>query len=270
MPPLSLPPNARVGASAFSSYEGTFTSFVDMIRSAGYNGVELRNFIGTRTSVMPDRAPEIKRILDEHSLRATLHLPAHLNLVDPDDQARQHCFHVYEKGILAAHLVGADVVVIHGGMHPDLERGYYLSCEALALLSQQAADYGVRLALENSENAPEKLFCHPDDFERVASLENLFFVMDVGHLATMGFTIADALRYDVIRSRLVEVHLHDNDKKLDHHWALGEGDIDLPSAFDALAECGFEGVYTVEAKSTPGLIKSAEYLRLAETTRAGS
>lgn len=258
----ALSAGARLQASAFSAYEGSFVTFASLIDNLGFKGVELRNFIGTRTEILPHRVPEVKRILDQHQFRATLHLPAHLNLVDPSATARAHCFEVYRTGIQVAGEVGADVVVIHGGKHPDPEVGYALSVEALVSLAEEARACNVVLALENSERAPENLFQHPSEFERIKACEDIAVVMDIGHLATLGLTLVQALEFDVIRSRLVEVHLHDNDGQADRHWGLGEGSIDIDEALSTLAALGFEGVYTVEAKSVPGLVQSATYLGL--------
>lgn len=258
---------ARIGASAFSDYDGTAAQFLAMIQQLGYTGVEWRRFIGTRTQILPDEGPALRALTDERGVPATVHLPAHLNLADPDPGARERCFHEYSKGLRTAAAVGADVVVIHGGVHPNEETGYALSLEALHALQREAAAAGVHLALENSERAPDKLFQTPDDFRRIADTD-LHVVLDIGHLWTWGISFREALQLDVISERLVEVHLHDNDGTSDQHLALGDGTIDFADAFAALNDIGFDGVYTVEAKSVHGLARSAVFLGLTRAAKS--
>lgn len=253
----------RIGASAFSDFDGTAQQFLDLIQRLGYTGVEWRRFIGARTQILADKGPVLKAMAAHRGLPATVHLPAHLNLVDPDPAARERCFAEYLTGLRTAAAAGADIVVIHGGQHPDEEAGYAMSLAALQALQQEAAAVGVQLALENSERAPFKLFQRPDDFRRVADTE-LKIVLDIGHLWTWGISFRDVLQDEFIAQRLVEVHLHDNDGTGDQHLALGDGTIDFADAFAVLEEIGFDGVYTVEAKSVQGLVRSAAFLGLID------
>src|SRR5690625_1734515 len=242
----------RIGASAFSDFEGTAREFVALAGSLGFTSIEWRKFIGTRHAILLENAPELRAMTEQAGLQSTVHLPAHLNLTDPSDA--QHCFDEYAKGIEAAAAAGSDIVVIHGGMHPDEDVGYAMSLEALLALDEIARERGVVLALENSEQSAHKLFQTPADFDRIAETD-LRLVLDVGHLWTHGITLREALASAELAQRLVEVHLHDNDGSGDQHLALGRGTIDFSDVFAVLREQAFTGVYTIEAKTVDRLIE---------------
>lgn len=253
----------RIGASAFSDFEGTVHDFVDLVCSLGFTGIEWRRFIGTRHAILLENTPLLREVARGAGLPTTVHLPAHLNLTDPVEG--QHCFDEYAKGIQAAAEVGADIVVIHGGVHPDTETGYAMSIEALVALDEKARKQGVTLALENSERSSHKLFQTPQDFARIEQTD-LRIVLDVGHFWTHGITLRDALAFGDLAQRLVEIHLHDNDGSGDQHLALGRGTIDFADVFAVLKERSFTGVYTVEAKTVDRLIQSAAFLGLTANT----
>jgi sugar phosphate isomerase/epimerase len=74
---------------------------------------------------------------------------------------------------------------------------------------------------------------------------NLRLTLDVGHLHCQGETpIADVIRR--YAPRLVNVHLEDMRAGRHEHLMFGEGEIDFPPIFRALAEVGYAGGVHVE------------------------
>jgi sugar phosphate isomerase/epimerase len=51
---------------------------------------------------------------------------------------------------------------------------------------------------------------------------------------------------DVLGSRLMEIHLHDNHGEADDHLPLGQGNIDFPSLFSLLEKKKIQPTYTIE------------------------
>ena len=115
--------------------------------------------------------------------------------------------------------------------------------DGLGPLLDEAERLGVTVALEPE---PGMLIDTMDRFDAILHrLEGskLGLTLDVGHLECQGETPAD----EVIRrfaSRLVNVHIEDMRRGVHEHLMFGEGQIDFPPIFAALAEIDYShGIY---------------------------
>ncbi|NOZ20325.1 MAG: sugar phosphate isomerase/epimerase [Planctomycetes bacterium] len=114
---------------------------------------------------------------------------------------------------------------------------------------EQFAPLGIRVGIENW------LINHRlDQFRAIrdgVGRDDLAMLLDVGHLnialqtPEAGIPSAESWVLDQ-PFEIIELHLHDNDGKLDQHLPIGEGTLDLPPMVSALKKRGFEGVATVE------------------------
>ncbi len=76
-------------------------------------------------------------------------------------------------------------------------------------------------------------------------LEDLALTLDVGHLHCQGeFPVADYVRR--YASRVVNIHLEDMRQGVHEHLFFGEGEMDFPPIFAALADAGYSGPLHVE------------------------
>jgi L-ribulose-5-phosphate 3-epimerase len=81
--------------------------------------------------------------------------------------------------------------------------------------------------------------------ERKADSARLQLTIDVGHLHCQGeLPIADRLRQ--WSQRLINVHIEDMRSRVHEHLQFGEGEIDFPPIFKALAEIDYSGIIAVE------------------------
>jgi len=114
--------------------------------------------------------------------------------------------------------------------------------EALPLLNRLASEYGVQIAIHN--HGPKARY---ETLEHVTSaLEahpNLRACVDIGHFARSRVDPAAAIR--AIGRRTIAVHIKDVDSA-GENVVVGEGTIDLPGVFAALAETGFAGLMVLE------------------------
>jgi len=108
-----------------------------------------------------------------------------------------------------------------------------------------ASRIGLRVALENvfDEN-PDALQLLMD---RINS-PDFGFCFDTGHF-NLFTTVPMERWFQSLGSRLVEVHLHDNDGTADSHWALGKGSIDFEEFFGLMSARAPLPVFTIEAHS---------------------
>ncbi len=65
---------------------------------------------------------------------------------------------------------------------------------------------------------------------------------------------------EVLGSRLVEIHLHDNRGEADDHLPLGQGSIDFASLFSLLQKKKLQPIYTIEPHEIAHLQPSLEAL----------
>lgn len=195
--------------------------------------IELRNFIGGDDRVDDSALPRVKAALSEWGLRSTLHAPWRLNLSDEDPRRRRFALDQYLTAIDLADGLGSDVIVFHGGWHADRNRGHAIFYESASELLAHARGSSVTLALENDEVSRPTLFQHPHDFAQL-DIADLRFTLDIGHAHTLGYSTADFI--PVMDGRIAEVHLHDNDGSRDGHMPLGQGSIELRSAFSLLKD----------------------------------
>jgi sugar phosphate isomerase/epimerase len=123
-------------------------------------------------------------------------------------------------------------------------------------LVKKAEAMGVRMALENVfEEKPEPL-------QKVLEEINspfLGYCMDAGH-GNLFSEVPLLTWVEVLGTRLLEIHLHDNHGKADDHLPLGRGSIDFPALFSLLGEKKIQPIYTIEPHEIGLLQPSLEAL----------
>ena len=95
-------------------------------------------------------------------------------------------------------------------------------------LLKRARELGLKLLVENvferDLRFPTRLM------ERLGG--DLGLCLDAGHYAVhAGRSPAE---WGALRAHIEEIHLHDNDGKIDRHWPLGQGNLDFAALFAAL------------------------------------
>ena len=124
-------------------------------------------------------------------------------------------------------------------------------------LVTKAETLGVKLALENVfEENPEPL---RKLLEEINS-PFLGYCMDAGHGHL--FSEVPLVEWiEVLGTRLLEVHLHDNHRQADEHLPLGRGNIDFPSIFSRINEKKLHPIYTIEPHDIEHLVPSLKALQ---------
>ncbi|HAR45354.1 MAG: hypothetical protein A2X56_14645 [Nitrospirae bacterium GWC2_57_13] len=115
--------------------------------------------------------------------------------------------------------------------------------ETWRTVADAAARIGMRVAVENVfDEDPDALALL---FKKIDG-PDFGFCFDTGHFNLFSKVPMEKW-FESLGSRIVEVHLHDNDGTADSHWALGRGGIDFEKFFRLLKEQSAEPVYTIEA-----------------------
>jgi sugar phosphate isomerase/epimerase len=191
-------------------------------------------------------------------LKVTIHAPfADLNpgALEPlvFEATRRRFFQTLE----AADRLGARLVVFH----PGYEWWKYGGLDHLWLnqnlrfwppLLKKAAEQNCTMALENI-------------FEKdTGTLSDLLSALDtpwLGHCFDIGHwnlfsEVSLADWFDVLGSRLVHLHLHDNRGKADDHLPVGEGNIDFDALFRLIPGLPAKPTMTLEAHTRANLLRS--------------
>jgi sugar phosphate isomerase/epimerase len=130
---------------------------------------------------------------------------------------------------------------------------------SLEILSVFAKHRGVTIALENTPNdlgSPESLA----QFIKDTHLHNLGFCFDTGHAHMEGGVGAG---FQLLRDRVVTVHLHDNHGEKDEHLLPWEGTIDWDAAIAEFANLSDPLPLVLELKETASGAPSLDQIREA-------
>ena len=137
--------------------------------------------------------------------RKTLELAVHL-------QARYVVYHLYNHHFAAW----------------ERDEKYIAALRALEIVRNLAAEYGVRLAIENTETSREaggNLLTQEEYVKLVKSLPDCAAMIDVGHAACAGWNLPELI--GKLADRIEGYHLHNNDGCADTHCRIREGVLDM-------------------------------------------
>jgi L-ribulose-5-phosphate 3-epimerase len=145
--------------------------------------------------------------------------------------------------------LGAPVVSMWSGTAPDdidPARAWDLLLDGVDRVLRHAERAGVTLAFEPE---PGMLVERLEDYEALESRLGhpgaLALTLDIGHcICNEDEPPADCIRR--AGAKLAHVHIEDMVRGVHEHLMFGEGELDLPSALNALDEIGYEGLVAVE------------------------
>ena len=145
--------------------------------------------------------------------------------------------------------------------HPSYDEKYYVSSgrkwlgnsiDTWSQLVPLAEGLDARIALENVYEAdPGYLGLLLDALPR----ERVGFCFDTGHFNVFSGVPLEAWM-DRLGSRLIEIHLHDNQGGLDEHLPVGKGTFPFVKLFSILRERKITPILTVEAHSEKNLAQT--------------
>ena len=171
----------------------------------------------------------------------------------PSDQPQIRSY--FKRAIECTAEAGGSICVIH----PDNNKGPQENAEMYVELLPFARECGVKIATENMWNwdnelnqasfaacaTPESFCAHVD----AVNDDYLIACLDIGHAEMRGLNTDAVTMIRALGSRLQALHIHDNDKREDHHQLPFSMDIDFAPIVAALREIGYGGDLTLEAPS---------------------
>lgn len=149
-----------------------------------------------------------------------------------------------------AKLIGAGYVLIVPtnnvyGQTPSEARGIFL--RSLLQLCEYADQMEIGLNIEVMNPQVSSYVCetnHAVQLIREIGYERLGIVLDTGHLNLSGEDVESAI--GLAGENLVQVHVNDNDSKVQQNAVPGEGNFDFAGFSDLLGKYDFSGFLTLE------------------------
>jgi sugar phosphate isomerase/epimerase len=191
------------------------------------------------------------------------HVAPNINLIDTEKTHRITAMDEVKRALESAEQIPITACVLHLGQKDDRwdTRALENSLTAIEHLKAFAHPLGVRILIENLQNeitTPEHILeiIHVGHFDRVG------VCLDIGHanLTRPENNIGVDEAFELLKPRIAQLHLHDNNGTKDDHLWPGSGAIDWTNVAKQIA--------TLPA-NTPGILEIAhEFEETPDSTTA--
>ncbi len=202
-----------------------------------------------------ERLERARRRMDEIGVvRWQTHGPMDLNLAHPDEHTRQGHRRILRDRIRQCAGLGVKNLVIHPDYRPlktaeECERSKALNIEMLKGAADEAAQAGVRIALENGVGYWGEVGVLREVVEQ-AGTHGVGVCFDTSHANVQKLNIGKALRE--CGQALCCLHLSDNNGGSDQHLMPYQGKIDWAEVVTALRDIGYDGALNFEMPGEGG------------------
>ena len=252
----------KQGISLFSFSETTDVRWMfEHAQKAGYDGVEpvmsASGYLNPSTSQKEILA--MRRMAEDLGLE----IPSvgvwslwENNLVSDQESIRNKAFSIVQKQIEAAHLLGADTILVVPGYvgcsfasKPEKIRydiAYERSQDALSRLSRDAQQAGVAIGIENVWN---RFLLSPLEIRRFLDeigSDCVGMYLDVGNVIYTGYP---EQWIELLAGRIKKLHMSDyrfDQAGIGAFVDLFAGDVDFPAVAEAIAKIGYDDYITLE------------------------
>ena len=188
-------------------------------------------------------------LTDRGSGQWSRHVAPNINLIDPEKSQRIAAMDEVKRALESAEQVPISACVLHLGYKDDQwnTRALENSLTAIEHLKAFAHPLGVRILIENLRNeitTPEHIL----EILRVGHFDRVGICLDLGHahIAHPEKNIGIDEAFELLKPRIAQLHLHDNQGQKDDHLWPGTGSIDWANAARHIA--------TLPA-NTPGILE---------------
>jgi sugar phosphate isomerase/epimerase len=193
-------------------------------------------------------------LTDRGSGQWSRHVAPNINLIDHEKTHRITAMDEVKRALESAEQIPITACVLHLGQKDDRwdTRALENSLTAIEHLKAFAHPLGARILIENLQNeitTPEHIL----EILRVGHFDRVGVCLDIGHahLARPEKNIGIDEAFEILKPRIAQLHLHDNQGAKDDHLWPGSGTIDWNNLARQVA--------TLPA-NTPGILEIAHDL----------
>jgi len=260
----------KKGASYIFTKEYDLEGFIEFASEEGFDFVQLGyeaplKWVG---EISKDRRKRIQALTKRLGLQVSVHSVANaVNVAWTNSGMREESLRQIKEAIEFTYDVGAELLTTHPGWKDMFgyrypEEAYALAIEGHCELAEAAAEYGVKIAIENMP-AFWLAFCsNPKEAKamiRAVNRDNVGLTLDVGHANLLGAKGIEEF-ITTLNDKIFLIHIHDNDGKKDQHRVIGEGTIDFNRLIGLLAHNGVNVPLSIESHNVDDLVKSKKNL----------
>jgi sugar phosphate isomerase/epimerase len=221
----------------------------------GRHGMDFVDFTLEPPAADPDQIDlgAVRAALDRYGLGVVAHTAWFLPFSFPFTSIRQPSLVEFRRVLRAGHGIGATVMNVHyskPGWYFPREQVVAWHVEVLSRLCQEAAEAGVTVVLEHVP------FGGKEQLENIVAIMDrvplLRFHVDSGHARMEGAYDRWGEYLERLGSKLLHVHLSENDGKADQHLPLGaapRNTTNWPQHVKKLKATGYDGTITLEVFS---------------------
>lgn len=211
-------------------------------------------------AIRPDSAYDLISMLN-HNPSISIHAPfMDLSPGAIDSWIRMKTIERFNQVLDIAEILGPKVIVFHSGYEKwkyalKIDKWLHKSIETWHPINERAKQIGTKIAIENIfEDEPTNLRMLMENINS----DNFGICFDSGHFNLFSnVSLEEWLQ--ALKPYIIELHLHDNNKKADSHYAIGDGSFDFETMFRELK--GKNCIYTIEGHSPEDVLKSMERLK---------
>lgn len=232
---------------------------VRILCESGFDGIDYSMFMMRDEECIlntPSYKSHVKKLSETADFYGVTFEQAHApfpSAMDGNDEYNKVIFEKLKRALEVAGILDTKICVVHPVRFK--ENQFEKNMELYHALEPYAADYGVKIALENmwgydknlGKNIP--VVCSDaEDFNRyVDALDPAHFTacLDLGHCGIVGETAGNMIRQ--MGSRIGCLHIHDNDNFHDTHTLPYLDAMDWDDILRALGEIDYQGNFTYEA-----------------------
>jgi len=240
----------KTGLSTLFCLGEPFSSLLKRLEEFDVKYVELLDE-GLHT-LSDKRVKALKKVAVSRDLEFTVHAPvADINIASPNAVLRRAMLRRLKKSIAYSRELDCRLWIFHPGLktgiscfYPGLD--WRVNLHSVRDLLKIAGKRGVEISVENVPEPLPFLLKSVKDFSRFYSElgDDLGLTLDVGH-ANINHQIDDFI--GKLASRIVHVHVSDNNGDNDTHLGLGRGTVKWRSVADSLKRIRYKGVVTLES-----------------------
>ena len=213
----------------------------------------------------------------EQSERWSRHVPATLSLISRDKNERILAMDEVRYALEVAEHLPISAITLHLGLKDDPwdTRAIENSLTAIEHIKAFAHPLGVKVLIENLQNevtTPEHIL----EILNIGHFDNVGVTLDLGHahLSDTGLDHA----FELLKPRIRELHVHDNNRLRDEHLWPGSGSIDwaavarltatLPADVPGILEIAYDLNESPETVTSKASAAFDQQLRLTEQLEA--
>ncbi len=216
--------------------------------------------VGEGVHTLSEIRDELERLIPSFDLQLSLHAPfSDVNIGSFNTGIREEAVRQVIDAIHVAANLGMKTVTLHPGfLSPisfhDPRKVVEITKESVQRIDSSIGGLDIKVGVENMPDMIVTTCRKVQDLLHVIEGTEIGICFDVGHANTTG-EIENFLQ---LTDKFVNVHLHDNDGKSDHHMPPGEGTVDFEAVLGGLSH--YDGTFVLEPRSWDGALSGKEYL----------